>query len=64
MESIDEAIAKAKAQASRLPAIINARKLTMSDLEIGSLDVEELAAGRQIRPAHRQVPGGDRGDCG
>jgi hypothetical protein len=32
MESIDEAIAKAKAQASRLPAIINARKLTMSDL--------------------------------
>ena len=40
MESIDEAIAKAKAQASRLPVIINARKLTMSDLESSSLDVE------------------------
>ena len=38
--SIDEAIAKAKAQATRLPAIINARKLTMSDLESSSLDVE------------------------
>ena len=30
--SIDEALAKAKTQASRLPVIINARKLTMSDL--------------------------------
>ena len=38
--SIDDAIAKAKAQASRLPVIINARKLTMSDLESSSLDVE------------------------
>ncbi len=37
---IDEAIAEAKAQASRLPVIINARKLTMSDLEASSLDVE------------------------
>ena len=37
---IDDAIAEAKAQASRLPAIINARKLTMSDLEASSLDVE------------------------
>jgi hypothetical protein len=38
--SIDDAIAEAKAQASRLPVIINARKLTMSDLESSSLDVE------------------------
>src|SRR4051812_2107215 len=38
--SIDDAIAEAKAQASRLPAIINARKLTMSDLEASSLDVQ------------------------
>jgi hypothetical protein len=37
---IDDAIAEAKAQASRLPAIIPARKLGMSDLEAGSLDVE------------------------
>ncbi len=38
--SIEDAIAKAKTQASRLPVIINARKLTMSDLESSSLDVE------------------------
>jgi hypothetical protein len=39
---IDDAIAEAKAQASRLPVVVNApaRKLTMSDLEAGSLDVE------------------------
>jgi hypothetical protein len=37
---IEDAIAKAKAQASRLPVIINARKLTMSDLKSSSLDVE------------------------
>ncbi len=37
---IEDAIAEAKAQASRLPAIINVRKLTMSDLEASSLDVE------------------------
>ena len=38
--SINEALAKAKTQASRLLVIINARKLTMSDLESSSLDVE------------------------
>ena len=37
---IEDAIAEAKDQASRLPVIINPRKLTMSDLESSSLDVE------------------------
>ena len=37
---IDDAITKAKAQAARLPAIIPIRKLTMSDLEASSLDVQ------------------------
>jgi hypothetical protein len=36
---IDDAIAEAKAQAAQLPAI-PIRKLTMFDLEAGSLDVE------------------------
>jgi hypothetical protein len=36
---IDDTIAEAKAQASQLPAI-PIRKLTMFDLEVGSLDVE------------------------
>ena len=36
---IDDAIAEAKAQASQLPAV-PIRKLTMFDLEVGSLDVE------------------------
>jgi hypothetical protein len=37
---IDDAIAEAKAQAARLPAIVPVRKLSMSDLEASSLDVE------------------------
>ena len=37
---IDDAIAEAKAQASRLPVIVPVRRLSMSDLEAGSLDVE------------------------
>jgi len=53
--SIDDAIAKAKAQAVRLPVIINARKLTMSDLERGrrGLPVRSRQARDQVEQRRR-----------